>query len=362
MANKGNIKLSFSAIDPFIVDNINKPTEKEVKGQGFISWGDSNDYPNYLFDLYQNVATLHSVINGTTDYVVGDGVKSNVPQLSDADAEKITRDIAFDLLMYGGTAINVLRNKLGGVAKVYTMDFRNIRSSKKGDWLYYSEDFGRKSFGRGKYISYPQFSIEDKSIANSILYHKNIKYQTYPSPIYGAATIACELEKKINEYHLNSINNNFVGSVLVNLNNGVPSEEQQEEIERNFTEKFCGTENSGRVVISYNDNKDNSATIEKINTEDYSERYKTLQTRSRQEIFTAFRANPNLFGIPTENLGFSSEEYEGAFKLFNRCTVMPIQKQIVDILDKIFGVEGSIEIKPFSINFENNSQDVKTVE
>ncbi|MGD7407521.1 hypothetical protein ACQCP7_25950, partial [Ralstonia pseudosolanacearum] len=81
-------------------------------------------------------------------------------------------------------------------------------------------------------------------------------------------------------------------------------------------------------ILSWNANKESAATIESVKIEDFGARYDALAKRCRQEIFTAFRANPNLFGIPTESLGFSSEEYESAFKLFNRTQIRPCQRKI----------------------------------
>ena len=82
--------------------------------------------------------------------------------------------------------------------------------------------------------------------------------------------------------------------------------------------------------------------------EDFGEKYNSLEKRARQQIFTAFRANPNIFGIPTESLGFSQEEYDSAFKLFNRTVVQPIQKDIAEAFQTIFGSE-VITFVPFSM-------------
>lgn len=82
---------------------------------------------------------------------------------------------------------------------------------------------------------------------------------------------------------------------------------------------------------------------------DYGDRYDSLAKRSRQQIFTAFRANPNLFGIPTENLGFSQEEYDAAFRLYNRTQIMPVQKLICRSIGKIFGDQNYMTIEPFTL-------------
>lgn len=355
--NENKVKVSFYAIDPFVVDNIVKPIEKENHGRDFISWGEYNDYPEYLQSLYSNVAVLKSVIDGLTDYITGNDIKINLPLYDKPINNKgekiqdIIKYIAKDLVKYGGFSLNIVRNKLGTIAEIYYLDFKKVRSNKKGTKFYYAEDWG-KSAGRVKYVEYNSFFADEK-FANSIFYYKNDINSVYPTPLYGAATIACEIQKKINQYHLNNVNNNFSGSYIVNFNSGQPSDEQKEEIENDFYEKFTGVENAGRPMLCFNNSKVQETTVTKVESTDFADKYNALADRSRQEIFTAFRATPNLFGIPTETTGFSQQEYDEAFKLFNRTTVKPLQDTIKGCFDKIFETENSISIIPFTINFEN---------
>ena len=71
-----------------------------------------------------------------------------------------------------------------------------------------------------------------------------------------------------------------------------------------------------------------------------------------KELFIAFRATPNLFGLPTQTTGFNQQEYDGAFKLYNKAIVMPIQKTIIRTLEDIIGVENCVEIEQFKIDFD----------
>lgn len=174
-------------------------------------------------------------------------------------------------------------------------------------------------------------------------------------PVWGAAIKSVVTEIEIGKFHLNEILNNFASTAIINFNNGVPSDDDKDEIERSIQEKFTGSENAGRFLMCFNDNKDSATTVERLGTDDYDERYASMAKRVRSEIFTAFRANPNLFGLPTENLGFNNEEYESTFKLFNRTVVKPIQRDLIAVL-KALGSE--ISITPFSLN----NDDEQTVE
>ena len=363
-------RISFAAIDRYIDSNIILPVEKFVSAKDLMEWGTRNSYPDYLLDLYNNVPTLSAIINGNIDFITGDDV-SILPltqhltngimnNRGDHIREQI-KDIAKDYEIYGGFALQIIRNLIGEVAEVYYIDMRFLRTNKEGNVFYYCEDWSKSV--RKDVVVYPAFmpnlnwdALDDEERnrnASSILYVKNIHTQVYPAPLYAASIKACEIERLIDDFHLSDINNHFVSSAIINFNNGIPDDEVKEQIEREFTEKFCGASNGGRTAFSWNPNKESATDIVEFEVKDFGERYKTLSDHSRQQIFTAFRANPNLFGIPTEGNGFANEQYAESFKLYNRTQIKPVQRMIADAYDKIYGQPKVLTIVPFSMDGES---------
>ena len=365
--NSRRSAFSFAAIDSYLETNIVSPVEKVLAGRDMVEWGTRNAYPDYLLDLYNNVPTLRSIINGNIDYVAGNDVtimplqeeftNQEMNRRGDTIREQV-KDIAKDFEIYGGFALQVIRNLAGEVAEVYYIDMRYLRTNKEGDVFYYSEKWGKSS--RTDMVVYPAFlpkieweklSDEERNRhASSILFVKNVHSQVYPAPLYAASVKACEIERLIDEFHLSDINNHFVSSAIINFNNGDPGQEIKSEIERDFNEKFCGASNGGRVAFSWNPNKESATDIVEFKMEDFGERYKALSQHSRTQIFTSFRAIPLLFGLTSEaNTGFSTEEFEQSFKLYNRTQIQPVQRMICDAYDKIYGQRGVLTIRPFSL-------------
>ena len=363
-------RISFAAIDPYVDTNIILPVEKFVSAKDLMEWGTRNSYPDYLLDLYNNVPTLRAIINGNIDFIAGDDV-SILPltqhlqngimnNRGDHIREQI-KDISKDYEIYGGFALQIIRNLIGEVAEVYYIDMRFLRTNKEGNVFYYCEDWSKSV--RKDVVVYPAFmpnlnweALDDEAKnrnASSILYVKNIHTQVYPAPLYAASIKACEIERLIDDFHLSDINNHFVSSAIINFNNGIPDDDVKEQIEREFTEKFCGASNGGRTAFSWNPNKESATDIVEFEVKDFGERYKTLSDHSRQQIFTAFRANPNLFGIPTEGNGFANEQYAESFKLYNRTQIKPVQRMIADAYDKIYGQPKVLTIVPFSMDGES---------
>ena len=360
---------SFAAIDPYVDNKMILPVERFVSGKDLVEWGNRNAYPDYLLDLYNNVPTLRSIINGNIDFITGDDVSilpltDNLPNgqmnnRGDYIREQI-KDIAKDYEIYGGFALQIIRNLIGMVAEVYYIDMRFLRTNKEGNVFYYCEDWSKS--GKKDVIVYPAFmpnlkwdTLDDEQRnrnASSILYVKNVHTQVYPAPLYAASIKACEIERLIDDFHINSLQNQFVSSAIINFNNGDPGDEMKKEIEDAINEKFAGAANGGRIMLSFNKNKESATDIVEFEVKDFGERYKALSEHSRQQIFTAFRANPNLFGIPTEGNGFANEQYAESFKLYNRTQIQPVQRLIADTYDKIYGTKGVLTIVPFSMDGE----------
>ena len=86
--NKMNV--AFAALDPYIQDNIIENNQKEIKGKDIIEYGDKNIYPNYLYDLYENVSVVKSIVNGISGCF--NNITINLPeyqkQINESNLEK----------------------------------------------------------------------------------------------------------------------------------------------------------------------------------------------------------------------------------------------------------------------------------
>lgn len=362
MEDKKKMNIAFAAINPYLEDNIIENVQKEIKGQDMISYGDRNIYPNYLDGLYEGVSVLKSIINGLSDYVCGENVAISLPEYQEMinkdgeTVEDVIKQMATSFLEYGGYAINIIRNRIGGIAGVYVLDFKNVRSNKNNTQFYYSSDWANRSVGRVKSTTYPVFDPDDKTQASSILYVKNDKKTTYPNPSWCGAVISAEILKHINEFHLNSLYNGLSSDYLVNFCNGSPTPEAQEEIEDLWNEKFQGWSNGGRQILAFNPDFQHRVQIEAIPQNNYIDKFNAIEKTSKQDIFTAFRCHPVLFGLPTESSGFNDQDFSEAFKLANKTVVLPIQKLIKRTFEKIFGKKEVIQIEPYKIDWTDDEK------
>ena len=354
MENK-EIQLSFAAIDPTIDKLIVSPRETKSSRE-WVQWGDKGRYPFYIKGLCREVPTLRSVVLGFLDYVCGDdviatrGLRDGLAfDRKGTTAAQIVRQTAKSIAELGGFAWKITRNNDRTIGELEVLPMERVRMNDECDVFFYSEKWDKGTLS--DYVSYPKFIPSAINITESVLYVKMWGDGVYPEPVYAASVKACETERSIADFHLGNIERGFMGSYLVNINSGgMVSDEMKKEVERDFTEKFAGHRNAGRIMFAWNVDREHQATLQKMEVADYGEKYATLSKYCQQQIFTAFRANPNLFGCASEGqTGFNTEEYESSFLLFNRTMVKPCQRVIIDAFNTIFGESGVVTIKPFTL-------------
>lgn len=348
-------KIQLSAIDPYLEVNIPERKESD-SGKDFVTYGTDNNYPAFLFSLVENCATLSAIVAGITDYVLGNKVTGNLG-MSQTELEEFIERTSADYLTFGQVYWQVIRSLDGNVKTLKWLDARYVRADKDNNNFWYSEEFGKK-WGRTKAVVYPRFNPENIVPASVYTFKTPLSRGVYGTPIWQGALKDAVIQTRIELFHMNELYNNFTASAIISFNNGQPTDEEKKQLEKEIREKLGGAENAARFLLLFNDSKENATTIERLSTDDLPQRYDALAKRSREQLFIAFRATPNLFGLATESNGFNAEEYGEAFKLFQRTVIAPLQVRITSAVAEIFGEERLV-IEQFSL-LENNQE--KTIE
>jgi hypothetical protein len=120
-------------------------------------------------------------------------------------------------------------------------------------------------------------------------------------PSYFSGLNYVESDIKVSRHILGNANQGWVGTKLVNLNNGDPiGEENKGEVERDLLNKFTGSEGK-RVVIMFNKSRDNAADILDLGTTMLTkEDFTNINNLITQEVFACHQVtSPTLFGIAT---------------------------------------------------------------
>lgn len=341
-------------------DQVPLPIYKEVKGKDYIYYGELNDYPNYLLRLYNNSAKNNAIITGKVDYICGNGwevksddeaAKAQAYSLMDKvnkygeSLDEITKKISTDLSIFGGYYLQIIWSKdKTKIAEIYHIDYYKVRTNLDNSFFYVGNDWVKGDYvnAKPKYETFPAFNPADKT-GTQILYFKEYRAgeNIYSLPDYRGAINYLELDISISEYHLNTINNGMFSSKLINLNNGKVSDEEQEAIEQQFKDKFSGSKNAGKFMLSFNDSGENAPSIIDLSGTELDKHFDLLNKTVQQEVFSGHKiTSPMLFGIKTEGQLGGRAELREASELFQNTYINAKQKAIESIINYLYGFNG----------------------
>lgn len=331
------------------------PKIVEIKNQDWIEYGEDNDYFGYLQDRINGSPTNNAIVNGICQMIFGKGLDAT-------DSLLKPDDYAQAMLLFDDDTVERLGNDLKSMGQcaiqvVYSIDrtrvlecnhfpvetLRSGKCNENGDveFYYYSDDW-KKVNRQNKPTPIPAYGTSKGN--EEIFYLK--PYKTgfyYYSPVdYQGGLQYCELEEEISNYHLNNIMNGLAPSMLINFNNGTPTEDEQREVERSIQAKFSGSSNAGRFILSFNDSNNYGATITPVQLSDAHNQYQFLSDESMRKIMVSHRViSPMLLGIK-DNSGFgnNADELQTATVLMDNTVIRPFQNLLIKAFKEILSFNG----------------------
>jgi hypothetical protein len=327
------------------------PVVKEVQGKDYVEYGDNNDYFGYLIDRYNGSPTNNAILNSLMDMTFGKGLDatdsakkpSEYAAMRGLFTKACLQKVVADYVMMGQCSMQVVysqdHNMIVEVQHIPVETLRAARCNEDGEIeaYYYAKDWEDVKGRRETPVRIPAFGTSKEGL--EILYIKPYRAGFYYySPVdYQGGLPYAELEEEIANYHINNIQNGLAPSMLINFNNGVPSEEERRSIEQQIATKFSGSSNSGKFILAFNDNKDLAATVDPVQLSDAAEQYQFLSSEATQKIMVSHRiVSPMLLGIKDNSgLGNNADELKTASTLLDNLVIRPKQEIIIDGIDMI---------------------------
>jgi hypothetical protein len=332
------------------------PSIIEQKNKDWVQYGDDNNYYQYLIDLYHSSPTNNACIKGIADQIFGKGLEvtrasRDLPgyiefkKLFHADD---IRAVVMDLKMLGQASFQLVKSKdRKKYVKAKHFPQQTLRPGKCNDKgeiekYYYCPDWANIKRNHTP-VEFRAFGY-DQNANECILTIK--PYSTgsfYFAPVdYQGGTQYANLESEISNFHINNIMNGLAPSMLINFNNGQPPAEVKDTIESQIKQKFGGSSNAGRFIISWNDGQDTKADITPVQLSDAHNQYQFLSGEAMQKIMVAHRVvSPMLLGIKDNTgLGNNADELKTASILFDNTVIRPFQRLVIDAVTKVLNFNG----------------------
>jgi hypothetical protein len=375
--NTSFLKFSREVPDPTL------PAIFEVRGHSWVNYGIDNLYvQNIVTPIYNGSSMVRTCVNSKQTYTVGEGLRTKNPDLeyvlkrANGDLESWT-DIfsrsALDYIIYGGFALQIIWDETGTtITDIYNMDFGDIRSghydkeTDRVEWYYYSADWSKYKKDIYKPKAIKAFDPNTAHLyPRQLLYARNYQpgNKYYPLPSYAGALTAANVDVMIDSFHWFNLQNGLAPSLFISMNNGIPDPETRQDIYDELASSFSGVEGAGKFFLSFANDKEHGTEVTPIDAAN-SDYYVTLSQRISQQILTGMMiTSPLLLGIKDiggAGLSNNKDEILVASQHFNSTVIVPIQKYMLKIFDKLMHYYGypnnELYIEPLRLFNEDGLQ------
>ena len=355
----------------------NAPTCR-LNPQGFINWGNINDFPQMLTGLYYSSSTHKSCVDFLVTAICGESIDTDsmMPNYGETWDSFINK-LAMDLVLFGGYSFQVIMNKDGKTYSFFHEPFNNVRCGKPDEDGNISEMWVCKDWtetAKNRPFVLPRFGFnEDERIEKGKAYlfyysRYSVDSEYYPLPHYYGALKAIQTEAELLRYDLKSVLNNFSANGVVALDR-IDDEKERKQVIDGIQKMFTGAENSNTVMITFkNNSEDNPVTFTPFDKDISNVNlFADNNSRTVDRILSAHRiANPTLIGLPNSGTGFANEGalLEASFNLLNKTVINNMRKEITMTINKMFkinGVDDTIKITPLSFNLSKLADKVEVV-
>ena len=333
------------------------PTYKIDTAGEFVKWGKDNNFPKELLNSYNNHPEHAAIVKGKSRYLSGLKIvpSQDLPQVQQFLAKANRFDSWYELrkkcdsdkAIYGGFACQVTTNLIGQPIEFYHLDMGKIRLSADNCGVWYSEDWTAKSYHLKK--TYFPF-YKEGFIGASIYYSKDFTPSLneldglYPSPDYSSVLLDINTDIEISNFFHSLVKNGFSAGHIITFFSGKLTPEVKEDIKERFQEKHQGTQNAGKVVLSFTNPDGKGAEVVNVTPTGLADQYEALNKRNQQKIITGHNVPGVLFKIKTEGTLGDRNELDLAHELFINEYAKIEQVAFNKFIDKMFKLKTGLDI------------------
>jgi ribosomal protein S25 len=341
-----------------------QPEYREKKKEGYMEYGDKNDYPIYLVELFNKSAKHNAIVRNKVHYICGNGWTGNEQFIEKPNRSEnlndLTRKISMDLELFGGAYIEVIWG-LGKVAEMWHIDYTKIRTNKDNTQFWYKENW--KDYKEKTEFVYPAFNPkvqEGKQIIYLKEYRPNIG--VYSLPVYFGALNYIESDIEVSKHVLGNAKTGFSASKLITLPDGTPSREEQNEIHRKFKNTYTGSDGV-KYMLSFVNDASRKPIVDDLGQSDLTkEDFGRVDELIQTNIFSGHQVTtPSIFGIAVAGkLGTRTEMRDG-YEIFKNTYVNGKQQFLESFMNTMAGYFGYSEemriipAEPIGIEFSEST-------
>ena len=326
-----------------------QPEFKEKRGEGYIQYGDRNDYPLYLVDLFNKSAKHNAIVKSKVHYITGNGWKGSetaetfIQKVNRMESlDDLTRKVSLDTELFGGYYLEIIWSVTGQLAEVWHLDYTKIRTNKDNTQFWYKEDWSDRNEKQRVYAAFNPNHPEGKQILYVKEYRPNMGI--YSLPGYFGALNYIESDIEISKHVLGNAQTGFSASKLITLPNGEPSDEEKRNIEKRFTNRFSGSDGKKFILAFVNDSA-RKPIIDDLGASDITkEDFGRVDSLIQTNIFSGHQiTTPSIFGIAEAGKLGSRSEMRDGYEIFKNTYVNSKQMHLESVFNMLAKYRGVAE-------------------
>ena len=326
-----------------------QPEFKEKKSEGYVQYGDRNDYPIYLVELFNKSAKHNAIVKSKVHYITGNGWKGNdqaetfIQKVNRMESlDDLTRKVSLDTELFGGYYLEIIWSEMKQLAEIWHLDYTKVRTNKDNTQFWYKEDWTDRN---EKSLIYTAFN-PNTPIGKQILYVKEYRPNMgiYSLPGYFGALNYIESDIEISKHVLGNAQTGFSASKLITLPNGEPSDEEKRNIEKRFTNRFSGSDGKKFILAFVNDSA-RKPIVDDLGASDITkEDFGRVDTLIQTNMFSGHQiTTPSIFGIAEAGkLGARSEMRDG-YEIFKNTYVNSKQMHLEGVFNMLAKYRGVVD-------------------
>jgi hypothetical protein len=350
-----------------------QPEFKEKKGidGGYIKYGENNDYPEYIVDLYNKSSKHSAIIKSKVHYITGNGWSGEPDAQAFIDKANrveslndLTRKVSLDIEIFGGAYLEIIWGIGGSIAEIWHCDYVKIRTNKDNTQYWYKEDWKDNKVKPDVITAFNPKLPNGKQILYVKEYRPNIGI--YGLPSYFAALNYIESDIEVSKHILGNAQTGFSASKLITLPNGEPNDEEKRNVDNRLRKTYSGADGKKYMIAFVNDIS-RKPVVDDLGTSDLTkEDFGRVDELIQTNIFSGHQVTtPSIMGIAEAGKLGSRTEMRDGYEIFKNTYVNAKQmhlESIFNMLAKLKGVVSEIKIIPTEpIGIEFSEQTIVSV-
>lgn len=379
-------KKTFISNSPRAVKFDPKALKREIATDAQVEWtedtiryGDDNALPMRIASIVDQSPAAKACIKTVSKYIKGSGFTNKELMKLKIDKNGTTlwqfHSMLSDMLsLFDGFAVNFKYDNAARISASYILSYEGCRLKRPDDkgnitTVKYNPYYGTIHYNTNQTTPYPSFEL--KNVPNEIsefgtAYKGQVYYygktsplhRFYPVPAYWSGQFWINVDAKIQEFHANNLDKNFLLSVIWNVigdpdapsknpkynkkvvgSDGVTRIENPKTVGEEFNEMIttalAGSSSGGSGVAFWSGNHDTATKVSAFPTNSNHELFTTLQNLTTKNITIATQVPGILANIQEGvSLGSDGNEMRAAIELM-QSRVVEEQQLLMDFYNEV---------------------------